>query len=124
MVTSAGSIYLTFLHQHPPVTVGSLVFVTFFLALKATAVIAAVGMLRGRRLAWQILVAYAVLWELGFSIVNVTFFHESPAAVFGGIVLLVLLPFLLAPATRRYVDAAAPQPAGTPADPRGQEGRR
>ena len=115
-VTSAGSIYLTFVYQHPQVTAGSLVFVTFFLAVKATAVIAAAGMVRGRRLAWQILLAYAVIWELGFSIVNVIFFHEAPAALFGGVVLVVLLPLLLAPATRRYVNAATPRLAGSPAD--------
>jgi hypothetical protein len=102
-VTSYGAIYFTFFFQHPLVTDGGLIFVAFFLALKATAVIAAVGMLRGRRLAWQLLIGYAVVWELGFSIAKLAFWHETEALLFGGITLVVLVPLLLTPVTRRHV---------------------
>ncbi len=102
-VTSYGAVYFTFFYQHPQVSVGSLIFVTFFLALKVSAVAATAGLVRGRRMAWRLLLGYALVWEVGFSIVKLTFWHETPALVFGGVALLVLVPLLLAPSTRRHV---------------------
>ena len=122
-VTSAGSLYLTFGRPTPPVTAAGLAFVTFFIGLKATAVVAAVGLVRGRRLAWQVLLAYAAIWEFGFSIVNVVVFNETPALLFGAVALVVLIPLLLAPPTRRYVQAGGP-PAAAPVVLSGQNSER
>jgi hypothetical protein len=54
-------------------------------------------------LAWQLLLGYALVWELGFSVVKLAVWHETAALLFGGVTLLVLIPLLLAPATRRHV---------------------
>jgi hypothetical protein len=106
-VTSCGAVYFTFLWQHPRVSAGGLIFVTFFLGLKASAVIAAGGLLRGRRWSRRLLLGYALGWEVGFSAVKLMFWHERAALVFGAVALLVLVPLLLMPATRQHV---APEP--------------
>jgi hypothetical protein len=98
-VTSYGAVYFTYSR----VSTVSLIFVTFFLGLKASAIIAAGGLLRGRWWSRRLLLGYALGWEVGFSAVKLIFWHERAALVFGAVALLVLVPLLLMPATRRHV---------------------
>ena len=102
-VTAGGAVYFSFFAPNARAGAGIVVFITAFLAIKATEVAAAAGVLRGSRLAWQILVGLMVVWEVGFSIVKLVVWHETEALLFAGVALLVVTPLLLAPATRRHV---------------------
>ena len=102
-VTAGGAVYFSFFAPNAQAGSGTVVFITAFLAIKATEVAAAAGVLRGSRLAWQILVGLMVVWEVGFSIVKLVVWHETEALLFAGVALLVVTPLLLARATRRHV---------------------
>jgi hypothetical protein len=104
-VTAGGAIYFSFFAPNARVGAGIVVFSAAFLAIKATEVAAAAGVLRGSRRAWQLLIGLMVVWEVGFSIVKLIVWHETEALLFAGVALLVVTPLLLAPATRRYVGA-------------------
>jgi hypothetical protein len=104
-VTGYGAVYFSLFGPGARVSAGSVLFATVFLAVKATAVASAAGMLRGSRTAWQVLLGITAIGEIGFSIVKLVVWHESAALLFGGVSLFVVIPLLLAPATRRHVGA-------------------
>jgi hypothetical protein len=104
-VTTYGAIYFSFFFENARVSAGIIVFVAAFLAVKATEVAAAAGMLRGSRVAWRLLLGLMVVFEVGFSTVKLVVWHETEALLFAGVALLLVTPLLLAPATRRHVDA-------------------
>jgi len=98
-VTTGGAIYFSLFYPNARISAGIIVFVAAFLAVKATEVAAAAGVLRGSRLAWRLLVGLMVVWEVGFSIVKLVVWHETEALLFAVVALLVVTPLLLAPAT-------------------------
>jgi hypothetical protein len=100
LVTAYGAFYFSFVFENPPVRPGAVVFVAAYWALDAAAVAAGIGLLRGRRLGRQALLAY-VVWGVLFCMAKIIFWHETEALVFGG-ASLVLLALLAAPSTRRY----------------------
>ena len=116
LVTSYGAIYFSFYFEDPDPGLGSWVFVIVFLAINVVAAASAVGLVRGSRLAWQVLVGYGVLGIL-WCIAKLVFWHETEALVFGA----VDVP-ALAPARRPR------QPAGSSTElvnrRRGRRGRR
>ena len=82
LVTSYGAIYFSFYFEDPDPGLGSWVFVIVFLAINVVAAASAVGLVRGSRLAWQVLVGYGVLGIL-WCIAKLVFWHETEALVFG-----------------------------------------
>jgi len=100
LVTSYGAIYFSFYFEDPDPGLGSWVFVVAFLTINVVAASSAVGLWRGRRLAWQVLVGYAVLGIL-WCIAKLVFWSETESLVFGAANVLGLA-FLAAPPTRRH----------------------
>ena len=100
-VTSYGAIYFSFYFEDPDPGPGSWVFAIAFLAINAVAAASAVGLWRGRRWAWQVLLGYGVLGIL-WCIAKLVFWSETESLVFGA-ANIVGLALLYAPATRRHV---------------------
>ena len=100
LVTSYGAIYFTFLFEDPDPGLGSWVFVIAFLVINVVAAASAVGLWRGRLLAWQVLVGYAVL-DILWCLAKLVFWSETESLVFG-VANVVALALLAAPATRRH----------------------
>lgn len=100
LVTSYGAIYFSFFFEDPDPGPGSWAFVAGFLAINVVAATSAVGLWRGRRLAWQVLVGYGVLGIL-WCIAKLVFWSETESLVFGAANVLGLA-LLAAPATRRH----------------------
>ena len=100
VVQSYGAYYFSFVFEQPQVRASSVVFVALVWALNATALAAAVGLVRGRRLARRIALGY-VGWHVAFTAAKLVFWHETEAVGFG-VVSLGLLALLCAPASRRY----------------------
>jgi hypothetical protein len=101
LVTSYGAIYFSFYFENPDPGLGSWVFVIVFLAINVVAAVSAVGLVRGSRLAFQVLAGYGVLGIL-WCIAKLVFWHEPEAVVFGAFNILALV-LLAAPRTRRFV---------------------
>lgn len=101
VVTSYGAVYFSFYFESPDPGVGTWVFATSFLAINVVAATSAVGLYRGSRRAWLVLVGYGVLGIL-WCIAKLVFWAETESLVFG--VSNVLALWLLGtPATRRHV---------------------
>lgn len=101
VVTSYGAIYFSFYFEDPNPGVGSWVFVTAFLAINVLAGVAAVGLHRGSRSAWKVLLAYGaagILW----CIAKLVFWSEEESLVFGAANALVLWLMTARP-TRAHV---------------------
>jgi hypothetical protein len=96
-----GAFYFSVVFQQPEVRAASVVFVALVWALSATALAAAVGLLRGHRYAHRLALAY-VGWHIAFTAAKLVFWHETEAVAFG-VAAVALLALLAAPATRRYV---------------------
>ena len=103
LVTSYGAIYFSFYFEDPDPGLGSWVFVAAFLGINVLAAAAAYGLLRGRRLGWQLLVAYGVLGIL-WCIAKLVFWSETESLVFGA-ANVAGLALLTAPRTRAFVAA-------------------
>ena len=103
LVTSYGAIYFSFFFENPDPGPGSWAFVTVFLGINVLAATAAYGLLRGRRLGWQLLVAYGVLGIL-WCIAKLVFWSETESLVFG-VANVLGLALLAAPRTRAFVAA-------------------
>ncbi len=101
LVTSYGAIYFSFYFEDPDPGLGSWVFVIVFLAINVVAAASAVGLVRGSRLSWQLLVGYGVLGIL-WCIAKLVFWHETEALVFGA-ANVAALALLAARPTRRHV---------------------
>jgi hypothetical protein len=101
LVTSYGAIYFSFYFEDPDPGLGSWVFVIVFLAINVVAAASAVGLARGSRLAWQVLVGYGVLSIL-WCIAKLVFWQETEALVFGA-ANVAALALLAARPTRRHV---------------------
>jgi hypothetical protein len=101
LVTSYGAVYFSFYFEDPDPGIGSWVFVIVFLAINLAATAAAVGIVRGSRLAWQALIGYGVLGIL-WCIAKLVFWQETEALVFGAANVAVLV-LLGARPTRRHV---------------------
>jgi hypothetical protein len=95
-----GAYYFSLVVEQPEVRAASVVFVALIWALSATALAAAVGLLRGRRLAHRLALGY-VGWHVAFTAAKLVFWHETEAVAFG-VVSLALLALLGARTTRRY----------------------
>jgi hypothetical protein len=100
LLQSYGAYYFSFVFEQPEVRATSVVFVALVWALNATALAAAVGLVRGRRLARRIALGY-VGWHVAFTAAKLVFWHETEAVGFG-VVSLALLGLLCTPASRRY----------------------
>lgn len=100
LVTSYGAVYFSFYFEDPDPGIGSWVFVTVFLAINVIATASAVGLVRGSRLAWQVLIGYGVLGIL-WCIAKLVFWQETEALVFGAANTAVLA-LLGARPTRRH----------------------
>ncbi len=98
--TAYGSFWFSFVDGAPGVRPGYVVFVALFWAVDAVALAATAGLLRRRPAARRVLTGYAVAGML-FTAVKIVAYHETEAVVFG-VVGLLLLALLQAPATRRY----------------------
>ena len=103
LVTSYGAIYFSFFFENPDPGLGTWAFVTVFLGINVLAGTAAYGLLRGRRLGWQLLVAYGVISIL-WCIAKLVFWSETESLVFG-VANVLGLALLAAPSTRAFVDA-------------------
>ena len=103
LVTSYGAIYFSFFFESPDPGLGSWAFVAAFLGINVLAATAAFGLLRGRRLGWQLLVTYGVLGIL-WCIAKLVFWAETESLVFG-VANVLGLALLAAPRTRAYVAA-------------------
>lgn len=101
LVTSYGAIYFSFYFEDPDPGIGSWVFVTVFVAINVVATASAVGLVRGSRLAWQVLIGYGVLGVL-WCIAKLVFWQETEALVFGA-ANIAALALLGARPTRRHV---------------------
>lgn len=99
-VTSYGAVYFTFYFENPDPGAGSWVFVTVFLCLNLVAGTSALGLWRGRRLAWQVLLGYALL-GIAWCAVKLVFWSEAESLVFGAANVLGL-GLLAAPRTRAH----------------------
>lgn len=82
LVTSYGAVYFTFYFENPDPGLGSWGFVALFFAINITAAAAAVGLVRGSRLAWRVLLGYGVLGIL-WCIAKLVFWSEEESLVFG-----------------------------------------
>src|SRR3712207_3157171 len=82
LVTSYGAIYFSFFFEDPEPALGTWVFVTVFLAINAVAAVSAVGMLRGSRAGWLVLVGYGVLGIVWCGI-KLVYWQETESLVFG-----------------------------------------
>ena len=102
-VTSYGAYYFTFVFEDPEPGPGSWAFLAGFLAINAVAAASAIGLWRGRRSAWQLLLGYGVL-GIVWCIAKLVFWHEWESLVFGAANLLGLA-LLAAPRTRRHAGA-------------------
>ncbi len=89
VVTSYGAIYFSFYFEDPNPGVGSWVFVTALLAINVVAAVAAVGLYRGSRSAWKVLLAYGVAGIL-WCIAKLVFWSEEESLVFGAANVLAL----------------------------------
>ncbi len=98
--TAYGSFWFSFVDGSPGIRPGYVVFVALYWAADVVALAAAAGLLRRRPAARRVLVGYAVAGML-FTAVKIVAYHETEAVVFG-VVGLLLLALLQAPATRRY----------------------
>ena len=103
LVTSYGAIYFSFYFEDPDPGVGTWAFVTTFLGINLVAAVSAVGLARGRRVAWRVLAGYTVLGML-WCVAKLVFWQETEALVFG-VLNLVCLGLLLAPRTRSHASA-------------------
>ena len=103
LVTSYGAIYFSFYFEDPDPGPGSWVFVAAFLGINVLAAAAAYGLLHGRRLGWQLLMAYGVLGIL-WCIAKLVFWSETESLVFGA-ANVAGLALLTAPRTRAFVAA-------------------
>ena len=99
-VTSYGAYYFTMVFENPDPGPGSFAFLVGFLAINLVAAASAIGLWRGRRLAWQVLVGYGVLGIL-WCIAKLVFWHEWESLVFG-VANVLGLALLAAPSTRRH----------------------
>ena len=100
-VTSYGAIYFSFFFENPDPGLGSWLFAIGFLAINAVAATSAVGLLRGRGWAWQVLLGYGVLGIL-WCIAKLVFWAEIESLVFGA-ANIAGLALLYAPRTREHV---------------------
>ncbi len=100
LVTSYGAIYFSFFFEDAKVTTGSVAFAIGFIAINVVAAGAALGLWRGRRAAWQVLVGYGVLGIL-WCIAKLVFWSETEALVFG-VANVLALAMLAAPRTREH----------------------
>jgi hypothetical protein len=100
-VTSYGAIYFSFFFENPDPGLGSWAFAIGFLAINAVAATSAVGLLRGRGWAWQVLLGYGVLGIL-WCIAKLVFWAEIESLVFGA-ANIAGLALLYAPRTREHV---------------------
>src|SRR5688572_6564729 len=75
LVTSYGAIYFSFYFEDPDPGLGSWAFVVGFLSINVVAAASAVGLWRGRQLAWQVLLGYGVLGIL-WCIAKLVFWSE------------------------------------------------
>ena len=100
-VTSYGAVYFTFYFEDPDPGLGSWVFVTAFFAINAVAATSAVGLWRGSRLAWQVLVGYGLL-GIVWCAIKLVFWSEIESLVFGASN-VIALALLAAPRTREHV---------------------
>lgn len=103
LVTSYGAIYFSFFFESPDPGLGAWAFVAGFLGINVLATTAAFGLLRGRRLGWQLLVTYGVLGIL-WCVAKLVFWAETESLVFG-VANVLGLALLAAPRTRAYVAA-------------------
>jgi hypothetical protein len=100
VATAYGSFWFSFVDGSPGIRPGYVVFVALYWAVDAVALAAAAGLLRRRPAARRVLAGYAVAGMV-FTAVKIIAFRETEAVVFG-VVGLLLLALLQAPATRRY----------------------
>jgi hypothetical protein len=101
LVTSYGAIYFSFYFEDPDPGLGSWVFVIVFIAINVVATASAVGLVKGSRTGWKLLLGYGVLGIL-WCIAKLVFWHETESLVFGAFNLLALA-LLAAPRTRSHV---------------------
>ena len=101
LVTSYGAVYFTFVFGDPDPGLGSWVFVAVFFAINIVAAAAAVGLVRGSRLAWRVLVGYGALGIL-WCVAKLVFWSETESLAFGALN-VVCLALLSAPRTRAYL---------------------
>ena len=101
VVTSYGAIYFSFWFEDPDPGLGSWVFVTVFIGINITAVVAVAALVRRSRTGWRLLLGYTVLGML-WCVAKLVFWHETESLVFG-VLDLACLALLLAPRTRRHV---------------------
>ena len=100
LVTSYGAIYFSFYFEDPDPGFGSWAFAIGFLAINAVAAASAVGLWRGRLLAWQVLLGYGVLGIL-WCIAKLVFWSEVESLIFG-VANILGLALLMAPRTRGH----------------------
>lgn len=108
-LSSFGATYFGLFAPGSSLSTAALLFVAGYLAVNVTALAGAVGLLRGQRSGWGILVGYVIFGVL-FTLVKLIVFSETEATVFG-VADLVLLALVAAPATRRFVASAGRRPA-------------
>ncbi len=100
LVTSYGAIYFSFYFEDPDPGLGSWAFAIGFLTINAVAAASAVGLWRGRLVAWQVLLGYGVLGIL-WCIAKLVFWSEVESLIFGA-ANIVGLALLAAPRTREH----------------------
>lgn len=101
LVTSYGAVYFSFFFEDPDPGLGSWAFAIGFIAINVVATGAAVGLVRGSRLGWRLLVGYGVLGIL-WCIAKLVFWSETESLVFGALNVLGLA-LLAAPRTRGHL---------------------